>query len=422
MKQPPGFETHNKLDFVVKLRHSIYGTPQAHLEANKKLHAVLRESGLSPLKSDSQVWWSRSSEGLVITGWHVDDAQACFSSNALMEKIEGIWRKHFEIKKETDPTSYLGLNIVRDRRNRTVEIRQDNNVNDFIVATGMEKANPVTTPMLKSPSQLDRAKSELLDDKGQTEYMQFIGQLIWLVNTRYDAAQAIGSLSRSTKKATVDDLRAVKHLARYFRYRPKAGIRITATSHPELTFWMRCDASFLDQNYSKSTLGYEIHLGTPEDHGGVLKARSMRSRLPPHSTMEAESDASMQASNVVIWTRNWLNELGITQTAPTIIENDNQALVTVIGKDGEHYGRTKHWALRIHVLQDLQQRMIIHVTHIPGKFNSADALTKPLGRETHDYFFRINQGHITITFNSEEAHDDFSGSTRGTSRSHMLDF
>ena len=300
IRQPPGFETHNKNDFVCLLKHSMYGVPQAHREANKKLHSVLAESGLEPMKVDSQVWWTKSSEGLVLTGWHVDDSQSVFSSNALMAKIEAVWSRHFEIKKTTDPTSYLGLNIIRDREKRSVDIRQDNNVQDFIVATGMEKANAVTTPMLKSPSQLDRALSEQLDEQGQQIYMQLIGRLIWLLHTRYDAAQAIGSLSRSTKKATVDDLKAVKHLARYFKGRPKLGIRIVATSHPELTFWMRCDASFLDQAKSKSTLGYQVHLGSPDDHGGVIQARSMRSRLPPHSTMEAESDASMQASNVVL--------------------------------------------------------------------------------------------------------------------------
>ena len=76
MKQPPGYETHNKDDFVAKLKHSIYGMPQAHVEANKKLHSVLRESDLVPLKSDSQVWWHKSSQGIVVTGWHVDDGEA----------------------------------------------------------------------------------------------------------------------------------------------------------------------------------------------------------------------------------------------------------------------------------------------------------------------------------------------------------
>jgi hypothetical protein len=106
----------------------------------------------------------------------------------------------------------------------------------------------------------------------------------------------------------------------------------------------------------------------------------------------------MQASNEAVWMRNWLNYLCIPQVLPTVVENDNQALVTVIGKDGEHHGRTKHWSLRIHVLQDLQQRKILIVIHIPGKFNSSDALTKPLSREIHDYFYGINRAYIPIKY------------------------
>jgi hypothetical protein len=260
----------------------------------------------------------------------------------------------------------------------------------------MKGANFTKTPMPVSPSVLDRKKTPRLSYQRQKVFMSWVGKLIWLLRTRYESAHATGTLATAMKEAHQADEQAAKHLARYFIFEPETGIRIVGTHHQDITFWMRTDTSFADRSKSRFSIGWALHLGTPDDHGGVICARSTRSHLAAQNTMESESDGAMVASNVGVWARGFFDELEFIQSTPTDIECDNDSVVIVADQDGEFHSRTKHWRLRMDILQERQLRKIHNIKSISTKNNSADMLTKPLPKDKFRRFKSINKAEIDI--------------------------
>jgi hypothetical protein len=396
LRQPPGFQVEGKEDWVMQMHHTLYGTPQAPLEANKVLVVALQDTGLTRMKADAMVWFKRDKTGFVIVGWHVDDGQVAYSCEAALAPVEKVLRKHFTLKRTNESGDYCGLLISRDRPKRTMEIRQDNSVAEYIELTGMAHANPAKTPMPVSPSVLDRKKTPRLSYQRQKVFMSWVGKLIWLLKTRFEAAHAISTLATAMKEAHEADEQAAKHLARYFLFEPKTGIRIVATHHKDITFWMRTDTSFADRSKSRYSIGWTLHLGSPDDHGGVICAKSSRSHLAAQNTMEAESDGALQGSNVAVWSRSFFDELEFIQQDPTDIEVDNESVCIVADQDGEFHSRTKHWRLRMDILQERQLRKIHFIKSISTKNNSADMLTKPLPKAEFHRFKSINRAERDI--------------------------
>ena len=88
------------------------------------------------------IWYKRDKTGFVIVGWHVDDGRVAYSSEEALAPIEIVLREHFTLKRTNEPGAYCGLKIVRNRKDRVMEIRQDTAVAEYIELTGMKGADP----------------------------------------------------------------------------------------------------------------------------------------------------------------------------------------------------------------------------------------------------------------------------------------
>ena len=76
--------------------------------------------------------------------------------------------------------------------------------------------------------------------------------------------------------------------------------------------------------------------------------------------------------------------LGHTQTGPTYIGEDNQAVITLASKEAGTHGRTKHFTGRINYLIDNVKNGIIRLEYLRTEDQKADGLTKPFGLKAQE--------------------------------------
>ena len=74
-----------------------------------------------------------------------------------------------------------------------------------------------------------------------------------------------------------------------------------------------------------------------------------------------------------------LEELGQVVQRPLVISVDNQACIA-LSKHSMHHNHTKHYALKIHYLQDICEKGKIPLRCLSTDNMSADLLTKALGK------------------------------------------
>ena len=120
--------------------------------------------------------------------------------------------------------------------------------------------------------------------------------------------------------------------------------------------------------------------------------KSKTQTITASSSTEAEFIAAVSAAKTARYLRSVLHELGMTQTEPTPIFEDNQSTIKIVNNNVPTE-RTRHMDIRYFALQDWVQDKTVVLEHIPGILNPSDDLTKPLGWVLHARHCRRIMGH-----------------------------
>eukprot|EP00961_Rhodomonas_salina_P272482 3682123-Rhodomonas_salina.2 len=79
-----------------------------------------------------------------------------------------------------DVTEYLGCEVVRDRAQRTLHLRQSAYIKKVLAFHAMTDANPVKTPMEQGVSLSKRDSPAVVDVAIQTEYRAIVGHISFM--------------------------------------------------------------------------------------------------------------------------------------------------------------------------------------------------------------------------------------------------
>ena len=134
------------------------------------------------------------------------------------------------------------------------------------------------------------------------------------------------------------------------------------------------DASFACHEDRKSHFGITLHL-SPKD--ASFHTISKKAQCVALSSTEAEYLALCEASKLVAWGRQFLNELGFIQDTPSIIHEDNKSTIHMV-YNGNDKGRTKHIDIRFHYIREMIANQQVSVTYLNTEDMISDMLTKPL--------------------------------------------
>jgi hypothetical protein len=372
MQQPPGYEE-GGYGTACKLNKSLYGLKQAPRAWYIKLQQELETLGFVPSPADPSLFTLTNKTDNIYLLVYVDDILIAGKASTV-GYVKQELLKRFEGRDLGEITSFLGINITRERQDKVIKIDQSGMIDSIIQQFGLEEAKTKTTPL--SPSiKLSKNEGEPLD-KETFPYGTLVGKLMFLtVATRPDIAYSVGTLARFISNPNLTHWQAAKGVVRYLAYTKNRGITFRGS---DLTLTGFCDADYAgDLDTRKSTTGYVFIT-----NGGAISWNSKRQPTVAVSTTEAEYMAAASATKEGLWLRKLFYSLDIPFTTIDI-NCDNQSAIKLL-KNPIFSVRSKHIDVAHHFARERVQRKEVMFHYIPTTEMAADIMTKVLPVSKHE--------------------------------------
>lgn len=373
IEQPEGY-AEGPPGTACKLNKSLYGLKQAPRAWFNRLNKELEDYGFKASEADPSLFTLHNKTSNIYLLVYVDDILIAGSDAAAVSAMKDRLLKSFEGRDLGEITSFLGINISRDRDKKELKIDQKGMIKDIIERFGMEDAKMKATPMSTS-LKLTKEEGEMLD-KEKYPYGTLVGKIMFLaVATRPDLAFTVGALTRFMANPTIVHWQVAKGVVRYLAKTPERGITFRG-SNTELRAY--CDADYAgDIDTRRSTTGYVFVM-----NGGAISWNSKRQPTVAASTTEAEYMAAAAAVKEGLWMRKLLESLDIKVNKINIL-CDNQSAIKLL-KNPIFSVRSKHIDVIHHFARERVLRGDVVFNYVHTKKMLADVMTKALPAEQHE--------------------------------------
>jgi transposase InsO family protein len=390
MSQPKGFET-GGANMVWKLNKTLYGTKQANREWNSTINDyIVKELGFKRLFSDTCIYSKQTKVGgKILIALFVDDIVCAYHKHDEQE-----WKEYkaklstrFKIEDKRECKWILGMTVIRDRKNKTLQLNQQMYIEKVIKRFGMENCKPTSTPeaagVKLNTTQCPTTEEQKIQMKSYP-YEAAVGSLLYAsIATRPDISHAVNEVSRYMKNPGIKHWEAVKHILRYLKGTADQSLVYSGKQNPNNsthTNYAYNIQAYTDADWGgdidtrKSTTGYVVKL-----NGDTISWSSKKQATVATSSAEAEYMAIAATAQEVRWVQQLLYEIHNTHPISTIIYCDNQAAIA-ISKNDIHHERTKHIDIRYHFIRDYIDKNILVIQWISTENQLADVLTKGLNK------------------------------------------
>ncbi|CAI7832298.1 unnamed protein product [Closterium sp. NIES-54] len=374
LRCPPGFTRSFPPGTQWSLRRPVYGLRQAPREWHDTLRTTLAALGFAPSTADPSLFL-RTDTSLppfyVLV--YVDDLVFATADTAGLAHVKSELQKRHTCTDLGELRSYLGLQITRDRAQRTITLTQSHMVQQVLQRFDFTYSSPQATPLSTRHSLSALPSDESVEPSGP--YSELVGCLMYLMTcTRPDLAYPLSILARyvAPGRHRPEHMATAKRVLRYFCSTSGMGLVLGGRRPVFLTG--HTDASWADdQTTQRSSQGYTFSLGS-----GFVSWRSTHSSFVLSSSCEAEIYVGAMAAQELRWLTYLLGDLGEQPRSPPVLYVDNKAMLALCREHRlEH--RTKHIALRYFLARELQQRGQLRLAYVASEANTADIFTKALG-------------------------------------------
>ncbi|CAI7880112.1 unnamed protein product [Closterium sp. NIES-54] len=342
LRRPPGFTGSFPPGTQWSLRRPVYGLRQGPREWHDTLRNTLAALGFAPSTADPSLFL-RTDTSLppFYVLMYVDDLVFATADTTGLAHVKSELQKRHTCTDLGELRSYLGLQITRDRAQRTITLTQSHMVQQVLQRFDFTYSSPQATPLSTHHSLSALPSDESVEPSGP--YPELVGCLMYVMTcTRPDLAYPLSILARyvAPGRHRPEHMAAAKRVLRYL-----------------------C-----------STLG-----------SGSVSWRSTRSSSVLGSSCEAEIYAGAMAAEELRWLTYLLADLGEPPRSPPFLYVDNKAMLALCREHRlEH--RTKQIALRYFLARELQQRGQLRLVYVASEANTADIFTKALPPGDHQRF------------------------------------
>jgi Reverse transcriptase (RNA-dependent DNA polymerase) len=372
-------------DVCLKLNRSLYGLKEAPRLFYLHLRDHLLARHMTQSTFDPCLFYG---DGVILVCF-VDDCILVGPKASALEAVISDLRRDFLLTEEGELAEYLGIDITRNRTEKTFTLKQTGLIDRIIVATGLTDSNPdhipaITTSLGSDPTGLSYNES--------WNYASIVGMLLYLsTNSRPDIAYAVNQVARFTHDPKESHSRAVKKIVRYLKGTRDKGLIMRPQPHICLDCYVDADFGGLfgvedsqDPICVKSRTGYVILMG-----GCPLVWASKLQSIIALSTTEAEYVALSQSMRQLLPMKQLVKEMSThldlhkefaIRTMSTVFEDNNGALLLAQGIAPKMTPRSKHIAIIYHWWRYHVERGATEVVKIDTKIQQADILTKGLPR------------------------------------------
>ncbi|CAI7815320.1 unnamed protein product [Closterium sp. NIES-54] len=221
-------------------------------------------------------------------------------------------------------TSYLGLQITRDRAEHTITLTQSHMVQQVLQRFGFTYSLPQSTPLPTGHSLSAPPSDESVEPRGP--YPELVGCLMYLMTCRRpDLAYPLSLLARYVAPGRHQKVHwdAVTRVLRYLCSMSDMGLVLGGRARFVLTG--HANASWVyDLGTQRSSQGYTFSLGS-----GSISWRFTHSSSVLSSSCEAEIYVGAMAAQELRWLTYLLTDLGEAPRSPPDLYVDNKAMLVV---------------------------------------------------------------------------------------------
>ncbi|CAI7754260.1 unnamed protein product [Closterium sp. NIES-53] len=381
LRRPPGFTGSFPPGTQWSLRRPVYALRQAPREWHDSLSTTLAALGFAPSTADPSLFL-RTDTSLppfyVLV--YADELVFATADTAGLAHVKSEVQKRHTYTDLGELRSYLGLQITRDRAQRTITLTQSHMVQQVLQRFDFTYSSPQATPLSTRHSLSALPSDESAEPSGP--YPELVGCLMYLMTcTRPDLAYPLSILARyvAPGRHRPEHMAAAKRVLRYLC--STSGMGLVLGGRRPVVLTGHADASWADdQATQRSSQGYTFSLGSRS-----VSWRSTRSSSVLSSSCEAEIYTGAMAAQELRWLTYLLTDLGEKPRSPPVLYVDNKAMLALCREHGlEH--RTKHIALRYFLARELQQRGQLRLAYVASEANTADIFTKALAPGDHQRF------------------------------------
>ncbi|CAI7874226.1 unnamed protein product [Closterium sp. NIES-54] len=381
LRRPPGFTWSFPPGTRWSLRRPVYGLRQVPHEWHDTLRTTLAALGFAPSTANPSLFL-RTDTSLppfyILV--YVDDLVFATTDTTGLAHVKSELQKRHTCTDLGELRSYLGLQITRDRAQRTITLTQSHMVQQVLQRFDFTYSSPQATPLSTRHSLSALPSDESVEPSGP--YPELVGCLMYLMTcTRPDLAYPLSILARyvAPGRHRPEHMAAAKRVLRYLC--STSGLGLVLGGRCPVVLTGHADASWADdQAMQRSSQGYTFSLGS-----GSVSWRATCSSSVLGSSCEAEIYAGAMAAQELHWLTYLLTDLGEPPRSPPVLYVDNKAMLALCREHRlEH--RTKHIALRYFLARELQQRGQLRLAYVASEANTADIFTKALPSGDHQRF------------------------------------
>ncbi|CAI7815603.1 unnamed protein product [Closterium sp. NIES-54] len=284
---------------------------------------------------------------------YVDELVFATADTAGLAHVKSELQKRHTCSDLGELRSYLGLQITRDRAQRTITLTQSHMVQQVLQRFDFTYSSPQATPLSTRHSLSALPSDESVELSGP--YPELVGCLMYLMTcTRPDLAYPLSILARyvAPRRHRPEHMAAAKRVLRYLC--STSGLGLVLGGRRPVVLTGHADASWADGQATQQSCEDEIYAGS-------MAAQELR------------------------WLTYVLTDLGELPRSPPFLYVDNKAMLALCREHRlEH--RTKHIALRYFLARELQQRGLLRLAYVASEANTADIFTKALPPGDHQRF------------------------------------
>ena len=305
------------------------------------------------------------------------DNMALTSKQAVdAEKFKKNIQKYWAITDHGPIGWFLGFQIKRDRKNKTLSINQHSYIENLAEKFQLTNAKPVQTPIEPgtqySVEQCPTTPNQVAKMKG-IHYSEAIGSILWpAVKSRPNIVYTTGILSQFIQNPGYAHWEGVKRIITYLNTTKNHWLTFGGMSKTLVEGYS--DADWASQKHQHSISRYVFFLGR-----GAITWSSKKQYIIALLSMESEYIAQMHAAKEALWLRSFVNEMRGEKDEPLRLNCDNQGAIA-LAKDNKFHSQTKHIDLRFHFIREVVEDNELSITYIPTEENMANIFNKALVR------------------------------------------
>ena len=368
---------------VMRMKKACYGLKQAPRAWFQMFEKFLIELGFVANKTDQCFYVLHSKTGFVLLLLYVDDVLIASNNQALGSDIAKQISQRFRVSTEGSIENYLGIDINIQLSEQEVYLSMTKYMEKLLKPS-------VTTPLPEN-FQSTIHEGPLADEVflRDFEYRKKVGCILYyMICKQPDIAYAVGLVARYCEKPTRAACAAVTQIIHY-AYNTRNMPLVLGGREAVLTCFSDSDLGGCRVT-RRSTGGYCIFLGF-----GIIDWWAKLQSSVASNVFEAEYMILSDLSKAVLSTRWLLYQTKlpalVTKLSSTIFCDNMAALKLALSAGGTK--KSKHIAIRYHVVRELVKFGVISIEHIATADNVAAVFTKALGRLKFEKFAQILNGY-----------------------------